>query len=72
MACGARVMAAVDWADVVGMAERGSQRSTGREGHRGFGILHGATALQLGCRDFHALDGRQRRLAKSEGFVEPP
>lgn len=72
MACCARVVAAVDWADVVGMADRRSERSSGRGGRRGFGILHSATALQLGRSEFSGFDARQRRLAKAEGFVVPP
>jgi predicted nucleic acid-binding protein len=34
-------------------------------------ILHVATAIHLGVRDFLTFDGNQKRLAEAEGLVVP-
>lgn len=71
IAQGALVVASVDWADVVGIAERLSAQYTWTEGHRGFDVLHVATALHLGCQEFLTFDAQQRRLAEAEGLRVP-
>ncbi len=71
IARGALVVVPVDWADVVGIGERLSAQYTWTEGHRGFDVLHVATALHLGCREFLTFDGQQRRLAEAEGLGVP-
>ena len=58
----------VDWAKVISTAEQLSTRYTGKGGHRAFDILHVATALELGAREFVTFDARQRVLAKAAGL----
>lgn len=71
IAQGALVVVPVDWADVVGIAERLSAQYTWTEGHRGFDVLHVATAVHLGCREFLTFDRQQRGLAEAEGLRVP-
>lgn len=61
----------VDWADVANIAERLSAQYTWSEGYRGFDVLHVATALHLGAREFLSFDGKQKKLAEAEGLVVP-
>jgi predicted nucleic acid-binding protein len=56
-------VAPVDWAKVISAAEHLSARHTSKGGHRGFGILHIATALELGAEEFLTFDARQSALA---------
>ena len=62
------VVAPVDWPDVHQIAERLSKAYTKFEGQRAFDVLHVATALHLGAREFLSFDERQRKLAKAEGL----
>jgi predicted nucleic acid-binding protein len=55
----------VDWANVISAAERLSAQHTINDGHRAFDILHVATALELGAKEFLTFDARQRALAKT-------
>jgi molecular chaperone DnaK (HSP70) len=48
------------------IAERLSPRHTGAHGHRAFDVLHVATALHLGAREFLTFDVNQRKLAAAE------
>lgn len=57
-----------DWAKVHATAEHLSVRHTGRDGPRAFDILHVATALELGAKEFLTFDARQRALAKAAGL----
>ena len=57
-----------DWAKVHSRAEQISAQSTLKGGHRGFDILHVATALELGAKEFLTFDGRQTTLAKAAGL----
>lgn len=68
---GAVVVVPVEWADVAGVAERLSAQYTWTGGHRGFDILHVATALHLGATGFLSFDGNQRKLAAAEGLQLP-
>jgi predicted nucleic acid-binding protein len=72
MAAGALVVASVDWADVHRIAERLSARHTGANGHRAFDVLHVATALHLGAREFLTFDVNQRKLAAAEKLKAKP
>lgn len=58
-------------ADVVDEAKRLSATHTLTGGHRGFDILHVATALVLKARQFLTFDGNQKKLAEAEGLVVP-
>jgi predicted nucleic acid-binding protein len=69
---GAVVVASVDWADVHRLAERLSARHTGAHGHRAFDVLHVATALHLGAREFLTFDASQRKLAAAEKLKVKP
>ncbi|MDZ4742471.1 MAG: PIN domain-containing protein [Verrucomicrobiota bacterium] len=68
---GAVVIVPVDWADVVSIGERLSAQYTWTEGYRGFDVLHVATALHLGAREFLTFDAKQKKLAEAEGLVVP-
>ena len=63
--------AAVDWADVHRIGERLDYQYTVKGGHRSFDILHIATALHLGVRQFLTFDVNQKKLAEAEGLVVP-
>jgi len=60
-----------DWSDVYARAARLSEKHTASNGNRAFDILHVATALHLGAREFLTFDERQRRLAEAEGLTVP-
>ncbi len=72
MASGAIVMVPVEWADVHQIAERLSAEYTGINGHRALDVLHVATALHLGAREFLTFDASQRKLAQAEGINALP
>ncbi len=69
---GALVVAPVDWPDVYRLAETISKRHTGAGGHRSLDILHVATALHLGAREFLSFDTNQRKLATAEKLKARP
>ena len=69
---GVVVVAAVDWADVHRLAETLSKRHTMAGGHRSLDVLHVATALHLGARDFLTFDTNQRKLAAAEKLKVKP
>lgn len=71
IASGIVVVVPVDWADVASIAEGLSARYTCTEGHRGFDVVHVATALHLGASEFLTFDGNQKRLARAEGLKVP-
>ena len=58
-------------ADVVDEAKRLSATHTLTGGHRGFDILHVASALILKAQQLLTFDGNQRKLAEAEGLVVP-
>ena len=68
LAAGLLQIAPVDWAKVISAAEQLSARHTGGGGHRGFDILHIATALELGAKEFLTFDTRQIALARAAGL----
>jgi predicted nucleic acid-binding protein len=69
---GVLVMVTVDWPDVHRLAETFSKRHTIAGGHRSFDILHVATALHLGAREFLTFDSNQRKLALAEKLNVKP
>ena len=62
----------VDWAKVISTAEQVSAQHTRKGGHRGFDILHVATALELDAKEFLTFDAKQSTLAKSAGLKVKP
>jgi predicted nucleic acid-binding protein len=61
----------VDWADVHRVSELLIAKHTEAHGHRLVDILHVATALHLGMKEFLTFDPNQRQLAATEGLVVP-
>jgi predicted nucleic acid-binding protein len=59
------------WPEIHLAAERLSERYTDIHGHRSMDILHVATAIELGAREFLTFDGNQKKLAEAEGLVVP-
>lgn len=47
-------------------------RHTARLGCRAYDLLHVASALELGCREFWTFDFRALSLAEKEGLAIPP
>lgn len=68
---GAVVIVPAPWPEVHRAAERLSELYTDANGHRSMDILHVATAIELGAKEFLTFDGNQIKLAKSEGLVVP-
>lgn len=61
----------MDFIDVLVTGERISKSRTFPGGHRSFDILHVATALELGAKEFLTFDGNQNTLATAEGLLVP-
>jgi predicted nucleic acid-binding protein len=72
MDAGALVVVTADWPDVHRLAETISTRHTIAGGHRSLDILHVATALHLGAREFLTFDSNQRKLAAAEKLKVKP
>jgi len=68
---GRLVVATTNLADVVDEAKRLSAVHTLTGGHRGFDILHVASALKMKATHFLTFDGNQKKLAEAEGLVVP-
>lgn len=60
-----------DFLDILVAGERISKSRTFTGGHRGFDILHVATALELRAAHFLTFDANQIALAKAEGLATP-
>jgi predicted nucleic acid-binding protein len=69
---GALVMVTADWPDIHRLAETISSRHTIAGGHRSMDVLHVATALHLGAREFLTFDTNQRKLATAEKLKVRP
>ena len=69
---GALVVVTADWPDVHRLAETISKRHTIAGGHRSLDVLHVATALHLGAREFLTFDTNQRKLASAEKLKVKP
>jgi len=65
---GALVLASADWPEVHSLAEQLSAQHTAAMGNRSLDILHVATALHLGAKQFLTLDAQQSALAKAAGL----
>ena len=72
LANGVAVLVLCNFQDVFHRAEALSARHTISEGHRSFDILHVATALHLGAREFLTFDVNQRKLAAAEKLRVKP
>lgn len=72
MEAGAVVPVTAEWPDVHRLAETISKRHTSAGGHRAFDVLHVATALHLGAREFLTFDTNQRKLAAAEKLKVKP
>ena len=59
------------WPQIHLAAERLSELYTDASGHRSMDILHVATALELGVKEFLTFDGNQKILAEAEGLIVP-
>ena len=68
---GAVVTVPAPWAEIHLAAERLSERHTDAGGHRSLDILHVATAIELGAKEFLTFDKNQRMLAEAEGMMVP-
>ena len=71
VAQGRLIVATSNLADVVDEAKRLSSLRTLAGGHRGFDILHVASALKLKATHFLTFDGSQKKLAEAEGLAVP-
>jgi predicted nucleic acid-binding protein len=66
------VLAPCNFQDVLRRAESLSAQHTITGGHRSFDVLHVATALHLGAREFLTFDVNQRKLAAAEKLRVKP
>ncbi len=71
IAQGRLIVATSNLADVVDEAKRLSSTHTLHGGHRGFDILHVASALKMKATHFLTFDENQKKLAETEGLVVP-
>jgi predicted nucleic acid-binding protein len=71
IAQGRLIVATSNLADVVDEAKRLSATHTLADGHRGFDVLHVASALKMKATHFLTFDANQKKLAKAEGLVVP-
>jgi predicted nucleic acid-binding protein len=71
IAQGRLIVVTSNLADVVDEAKRLSSIRTLSEGHRGFDILHVASALKMNATHFLTFDENQKKLAEAEGLVVP-
>ncbi len=69
---GALTIMTADWPDVHRLAETISKRHTLAGGHRSLDVLHVATALHLGAREFLTFDANQRKLATAAKLKVKP
>jgi predicted nucleic acid-binding protein len=71
IAAGALMVVSCDWGAVHGRAFQISMRHTAQGGHRGFDVLHVATAVELGANEFLTFHVKQGMLAKALGLKLP-
>lgn len=72
VASGAVELVSTDWPDVHRRAEALSKRHAISGGHRALDVLHVATALHLGAREFLTFDANQGKLAAAEKLKPKP
>lgn len=68
---GAVITIPAPWQQIHLAAERLSELYTDASGHRSMDILHVATAIELGVKEFLTFDRNQKKLAEAEGLVVP-
>lgn len=66
---GAVVIIPAPWPQIHSAAERLSELYTEANGHRTMDILHVATAIELGAKEFLTFDANQKKLAEAEGLL---
>lgn len=71
VASGVNVLVPCDFNLVVRLARTYSLQRTAHKGHRTLDILHVATAVHLGAKEFLTFDDRQRALARYAGLKVP-
>ena len=71
VASGLNRVAPCDMDAVLRLASTFSTQRTAKGGHRTLDILHVATAVHLGAREFLTFDGRQKKLARHAGLEVP-
>ncbi len=71
ISAGAITLVSIDCSDVVSVAERLSSQYTWTLGYLGFDLLHVATVLHLGMKEFLTFDAKQKQLAEAEGLGVP-
>ena len=64
-------MVEIDFINILVTGERISKARTFSGGHRSFDILHIATAIELGAKEFLSFDANQNALAADEGLRTP-
>lgn len=72
LANGVAVLMPCSFQEVFRLAEDLSKQHTAANGHRSFDVLHVATALHLGAKQFLTFDGKQRKLAIGEKLTVKP
>ena len=72
LANGVAVLAPCSFQEVFRRADQLSARHTISGGHRGFDVLHVATALHLQAREFLTFDANLRKLAAAEKLKVKP
>jgi predicted nucleic acid-binding protein len=72
LANGVAVLAPCNFQEVFRVAEDLSKQHTYGNGHRSFDVLHVATALHLGAKEFLTFDANQRKLATAEKLTVKP
>jgi predicted nucleic acid-binding protein len=71
VASGSNVLVPADMSAVLRLARTYSLQRTACGGHRTLDILHVATAIHLGAKEFLTFDDRQRELARHAGLHVP-
>jgi predicted nucleic acid-binding protein len=71
IAQGRLIVTTSNLADVIDEAKRLSSMHTLGGGHRGFDILHVASALKMKATHFLSFDRNQKKLAEAEGLIVP-
>lgn len=66
------VLAPCNFQEVFRLAEDLSKQHTSANGHRSFDVLHVATALHLGAKEFLTFDTNQRKLATAQKLRVKP
>ena len=71
LASGVLEVVPVNWSEVHQIAETLSAKHTQAQGCRFADLLHVATAIHLGVRNFLTFDAGQKKLAEAEGMDVP-